>query len=98
MPIKTLHITNAYHQTSGGIRAFYRALLEAANRRGRLMRLIVPGERSEVEEVGSCGRIYHVAARRAFLFDNRYRLLMPATYLPLFGENCGEYCATNGLT
>ncbi|HZF41419.1 MAG TPA: glycosyltransferase [Blastocatellia bacterium] len=84
MPIKTLHITNAYHQTSGGIRAFYRALLEAANRRGRSMRLIVPGERSEVEEVGSCGRIYHIAARRALLFDNRYRLLMPPTYLPPF--------------
>src|SRR5215813_2098829 len=84
MPIKTLHITNAYHQTSGGIRAFYRAMVEAANRRGRLMRLVAPGERSEVEEVGSCGRIYHVAARRAFLFDNRYRLLMPPTYLPPF--------------
>src|SRR5215475_5931288 len=84
MPIKTLHITNAYHGASGGIRAFYRALLGAANRHGRLMRLIVPGERSEVEEVGSCGRIYHVAARRAFLFDNRYRLLMPPTYAPPF--------------
>ena len=85
MPIKTLHITNAYHQTSGGIRAFYRALLDAANRRGRMMRLVVPGERSEIEEIGSCGRIYHVAARRALLFDKRYRLLMPPTYLPLFG-------------
>src|SRR5215470_19665873 len=87
MPIKTLHITNAYHSASGGIRAFYRAMLEAANRRGRLARLVVPGERSEVEEVGRCGRIYHVAARRAFIFDKRYRLLMPATYLPpLHGE------------
>src|SRR5262245_3572342 len=84
MPIKTLHITNAYHSASGGVRAFYRALLEAANRRGRLMRLVVPGERSEVEEVGSCGRIYHVAARQAFLFDKRYRLLTPPTYLPPF--------------
>jgi alpha-1,6-mannosyltransferase len=84
MPIKTLHITNAYHQTSGGIRAFYRAMLEAANRRGRLMRLVVPGERSAIEEVGSCGRVYHIAARRAFLFDKRYRLLMPPTYLPPF--------------
>jgi alpha-1,6-mannosyltransferase len=87
MPIKTLHITNAYHSASGGIRAFYRALLEAANRRGRLMRLIVPGERSAIEEVGSCGRIYHIAARQAFLFDKRYRLLAPTTYLlPLRGE------------
>ena len=84
MPIKTLHITNAYHSASGGIRAFYRALLDAANRRGRLMRLLVPGERSEIEEVGNCGRIYHIAARRAFMFDKRYRLLMPPTYLPPF--------------
>src|SRR5262245_33284420 len=84
MPIKTLHITNAYHVASGGVRAFYQALLEGANRHGRLMRLIVPGERSEVEEVGSCGRIYHIAARRAILFDNRYRLLMPPSYLPPF--------------
>jgi alpha-1,6-mannosyltransferase len=84
MPIKTLHITNAYHTASGGIRAFYRALLEAANRRGRLMRLVVPGERSAIEEVGSFGRIYHIAARQAFLFDNRYRLLMPPAYLPPF--------------
>jgi alpha-1,6-mannosyltransferase len=84
MPIKTLHITNAYHGASGGVRTFYQALLEGANRRGRLMRLIVPGERSEVEEVGSCGRIYQIAARRAILFDNRYRLLMPPSYLPPF--------------
>jgi alpha-1,6-mannosyltransferase len=84
MSTKTLHITNAYHNASGGIRAFYRALLEEANRRGRLMRLVVPGERSEVEDVGSCGRIYHVAARRAFLFDRRYRLLTPPAFLPHF--------------
>src|SRR5262245_65649395 len=82
MPIKTLHITNAYHSASGGIRAFYRAMLEAANRRGRLARLVVPGESSEVEEVGGCGRIYYVEARRAFMFDKRYRLLMQDTYLP----------------
>jgi len=87
MSIKTLHITNAYHGASGGIRAFYRALIEAANRRGRLMRLVVPGERSEAEDVGSYGRIYHVAARQSFLFDKRYRLLTPPTYLrPFRGE------------
>jgi alpha-1,6-mannosyltransferase len=84
MPIKTLHITNAYHGASGGIRAFYHSLLEAANRHGRLMRLVVPGERSDIEEVGSCGRIYHIASRQAPLFDNRYRLLTPLTYLPPF--------------
>jgi len=27
MAIKTLHLTNAYHATSGGIRTFYRAML-----------------------------------------------------------------------
>jgi hypothetical protein len=32
LAIKTLHITNHYHPTSGGIRIFYRALLEAADR------------------------------------------------------------------
>src|SRR5262245_66668305 len=69
MPIKTLHITNAYHSASGGIRAFYRAMLEAANRRGRLARLVVPGERSEVDGVGRCARLYHVAARGAFRFE-----------------------------
>jgi len=84
MTIKTLHITNAYHQTSGGIKAFYRALLEAANHRGRLMRLVVPGERTEIEEVGSCRRLYHIASPRAFLFDSRYRLLTPRAYLPFF--------------
>jgi alpha-1,6-mannosyltransferase len=84
MPFKTLHITNAYHNASGGIRAFYRAMLDAANRRGRLMRLVVPGERSEVEDFGGCGRIHYIAARQAFLFDKRYRLLTPPTYLPLF--------------
>jgi len=84
MPIKTLHITNAYHRESGGIRTFYRAMLEAADRRGRSARLVVPGERSEVEEVGGRGRIYHVAAWRALMFDKRYRLLTPASYLPPF--------------
>ena len=29
--IKSLHFTNAYHASSGGIRTFYRALLAAPN-------------------------------------------------------------------
>ena len=33
LPIKTLHITNCYHASSGGIRTFYHALLDAANQR-----------------------------------------------------------------
>src|SRR5262245_12501077 len=52
------------------------------------MRLVVPGERNEVEEFGAWGRIYHIASLRAFLFDNRYRLLAPRAYLPPFrGES-----------
>ena len=84
MPIKTLHITNAWHSASGGIGTFYRALFEAANRAGRPLRMIVPGERSGVEEIGDHVRIYSVAAAPAPFFDRRYRLLLPPSYLPLF--------------
>lgn len=82
MTRKTFHITNAYHPTSGGIRTFYRALLNAANDRGRLMRLVVPGPGDDVEEVGRFGRIYYLRARPAPAFDRRYRLMLPDTYLP----------------
>lgn len=84
MPIKTLHITNAYHEASGGISTFYRALLEAANRQQRYLRLIVPGAETRTESVGEFGRIHHLAAPRTPLFDRRYRLLLPHTYLPPF--------------
>jgi alpha-1,6-mannosyltransferase len=80
MPIKTLHITNAYHPTSGGISTFYRALLNAANRHGRPMRLVVPGDRTRVESIGEHGVIYHIKAPRAPIFDRRYRLILPHTY------------------
>lgn len=78
----TLHITNSYHPTSGGIRTFYAALLTRANERQRRMRLVVPGETDAVEEVGRHGRIYFVRARPAPAFDRRYRMMMPPTYLP----------------
>jgi alpha-1,6-mannosyltransferase len=79
--IKTLHLTNAYHPTSGGIRTFYRALLSQANIERRQMRLVVPGEADGVEQVGDYGRIYSIAAPPAPAFDRRYRLLLPASYL-----------------
>src|SRR5262245_60268907 len=84
MPIKTLHITNAYHAKSGGISTFYRALLSAANRSERLMRLVVPGKKTMVEQVGQFGRIYHIAAPNAPVFDRRYSMLLPHTYMPPF--------------
>jgi alpha-1,6-mannosyltransferase len=78
---KTLHLTNAYHPTSGGIRTFYRALLREANNQQRPMRLIVPAARDEIEEVGRCGRVYHVRSSPAPAFDRRYRMLWPIDYL-----------------
>ena len=80
-PLTTLHLTNAYHPTSGGIRTFYRALMAEAETRGRQMRLVVPGEHALVETCGRFGVIYVVAAPRAPGFDRRYRLLSPRHYL-----------------
>ncbi|HET8549012.1 MAG TPA: glycosyltransferase, partial [Bryobacteraceae bacterium] len=77
MPPKTLHLTNAYHPTSGGIGAFYRALMRHANERRREMRLIVPAEESSTEAAGEHVRIYHVKARPSPWIDARYRLMMP---------------------
>jgi glycosyltransferase involved in cell wall biosynthesis len=81
MAIKTLHITNHYHPASGGIRTFYHALLEAANELQRPMRLVVPGEENRVEEAGEFGRIYYLQAPHCPVFDPRYRLILPHTFL-----------------
>ena len=75
--MKSIHITNYYHKNSGGISTAYNKLLEAANRRGRYVRLIVPGERTEIEDVGDFGRIYYVKCRYSPVFDKRYRVMMP---------------------
>ncbi|MBS1790815.1 MAG: glycosyltransferase family 4 protein [Acidobacteria bacterium] len=84
MPIKTLHITNAFHQSSGGISTFYRALMERANRLGRQMTLVVPGDQTRTEALGEFTRIRFVKSPHAPAFDRRYRLLMPTQYLPFF--------------
>lgn len=82
MPIKSVHITNYYHKNSGGISTAYNKLLEAANRRKRLVRLIVPGEQAAIEDVGDFGRIYYIKASYSPVFDKRYRIMMPwNTYL-----------------
>lgn len=80
MPIKTLHITNHYHPSSGGIRIFYRALLEAADRHRREVCLVVPGAGDSMERVGEFGRVYTIAAPPCPLFDSRYHLLLPHLY------------------
>ena len=80
--MKSVHITNYYHKDSGGISTAYNKLLEAANRRKRYVRLIVPGAADSVEEVGEFGRIYYVKANYSPVFDKRYRLMLPwKTYI-----------------
>lgn len=80
--LKSVHITNYYHKNSGGISNSYNRLLDAANRHKRFVRLIVPGERSEVEIVGEYGKIYYVEAEPFPFFDQRYRVMQAwKTYL-----------------
>jgi hypothetical protein len=86
MPIKTLHLTNAWHPSSGGIRTFYRAMLREANARRQQLGLVVPAAASSMETVGDYGRIYFVKAPRSPIVDSRYRLLLPHTFLRSAGE------------
>ena len=81
MPIKSVHLTNYYHKTSGGISTAYNKLLEAAERHRRFVRLIVPGERTTTEEVNEFARIYYVKANYSPVFDRRYRLMTPLRYI-----------------
>ncbi len=80
-PPKSVHITNYYHRDSGGISTSYNALMAAAARHKRQMRLIVPGEKEEIEEVNEYARIYYVPAPKSAFFDKRYRVIMPWQYL-----------------
>jgi len=105
MAIKTLHLTNAWHEKSGGVATFYRALLDAGNRQRRLVRLVVPGPENRVEEVGEHGRIYFLAAPPAPL-NSAYRMIFPNRFLlpgsaiqrilqaerPDLVEICDKYC------
>ena len=86
----TVHLTNAYHATSGGIRTFYSALLEAGNREGRRVVLVVPDDRNGSERVGERAHIYRVRTPRAPAFDRRYRLLLPHRYAPIPGARIIE--------
>lgn len=79
--LKSVHITNYYHKSSGGISTVYNRLLEEANRHERHACLIVPGEEDQQELVGEFGKIYYVKAIQSPIFDKRYRLLLPWQYL-----------------
>ncbi len=78
--MKTLHLTNCWHPSSGGVGTFYRALFEAAGREGHFMRLVVPGPSTSVEEVGRFGRIYNIEAPHAPI-NPEYRMVLPHRYL-----------------
>lgn len=74
--MKTLHLTNSWHEKSGGIRTFYLALISAANERGHQIRLVVPAPESRIEAVGRHGVIHHVKAPLA-ANGTGYRVLYP---------------------
>jgi glycosyltransferase involved in cell wall biosynthesis len=80
-PLRSVHITNYYHDQSGGVKANYDKLLRAADRHQRNISLIVPGQTSRAEEFGKYGKIYFVAAKRAPFIDRRYRIILPQQYL-----------------
>ncbi|MDX2179192.1 MAG: glycosyltransferase [Bryobacteraceae bacterium] len=77
---RSVHLTNAWHGTSGGIAAFYRALFQAADDRDHALSLVVPGETGGEERVGRYGSLYSIRADRAPL-NGHYRLLGPKHYL-----------------
>ena len=79
--IKSVHITNYYHKNSGGISTSYNNLMAAAERHQRYVRLIVPGEAEEVEDVNEFAKIYYVPAKQSPVFDKRYRVMMPWQYM-----------------
>ena len=81
MAISTLHLTNAYHEHSGGIRTMYHALLEHAEQHGRRMTLVVPAAADRDERRGRFTRIVHVRAPRSPVADGRYRMLLPHRFI-----------------
>ena len=83
--MKSVHLTNAWHSSSGGIGTFYKALMAAADAQQHYLRLIVPGDTTRIEEVTPYVRIYHLGASKAIL-DGSYRWLLPMRYLPRHSE------------
>lgn len=79
--LRSVHITNSYHKQSGGISTSYNNLLSAAEKRGRHVSLIVPGETESVEVLGEFTKIYYVPAKKSPIFDKRYRVMMPWQYM-----------------
>jgi alpha-1,6-mannosyltransferase len=77
----TMHVTNAYHEESGGIRTMYHALLDRAEATGRRMVLVVPGASDAEERWGRTTTVFHVRAPHSPAIDRRYRLILPHRFL-----------------
>jgi alpha-1,6-mannosyltransferase len=75
-----MHLTNSWHENSGGIATFYRALIVEANRRAQPIRLVVPAALDRIEEAGEFGRIYHIQSPSSPLNPD-YRTIYPSQYL-----------------
>jgi alpha-1,6-mannosyltransferase len=76
-----MHLTNAYHGASGGVRTFYHALLDGAERLGRRVVLVVPGAADDVRDLSPWSRVHTVRAPSAPIVDRRYRVLFPHRFL-----------------
>jgi alpha-1,6-mannosyltransferase len=73
--MKSLHMTNAWHASSGGIATHYRSLLAAAERSGHELVMVVPGEKDSCE-AGKFTKIYTVGAGPSPL-NPAYRTIFP---------------------
>lgn len=81
MPVKTLHLTYLFHEHSGGVATFYRAMMRKAAETGREMVMVAPGERWDVEQISPGVRLYRVEAGHSLIGDRRYRVLLPHHFL-----------------
>lgn len=83
---KSIHITNYYHKSSGGISTSFNNLMSAAGRLERHVTLIVPGEERLDEKINDFATIRWIPAKKSPIFDKRYRLIMPWQYMPAEAE------------
>jgi hypothetical protein len=51
--MKSLHLTNAWHASSGGIATHYKSLLAEAEASGRQMVMVIPGDRDDLTPAAS---------------------------------------------
>lgn len=79
--MKSLHLLNAYHEASGGIRTYYDRLTSAAIAEGRRLHLVVPGAADEDRQLSETVRVSTVRAPASPVVDRRYRLVMPHRFV-----------------